>query len=262
MPFEPFDLTGKVALVTGGNSGLGLAYATGIAKAGGDLVIWGRRAKQNERAAEALRAHGAEVLAQAVDVSDESQVVEALAEAVVARGRLDCVIANAGISSRPPSFHELDSAMWHQLLATNLHGAFYTLREGARHMVERAEGGEPGGSLIACGSLLALIGVPRLEHYGAAKGALLSVVRCLAVEYGGYGIRANMIAPGYFESSLKRDEEVVRERAEQMRDRNPIPRPGYGPDLEGVAVYLTSDASSYHTGDVLVIDGGMSIAIG
>jgi NAD(P)-dependent dehydrogenase (short-subunit alcohol dehydrogenase family) len=261
MALGSLDLTGKVALVTGANSGLGLGFAHGLAKAGSDLVIWGRRAERNAAAAQALRAHGVRVLAQEVDVVEEAAVREAMAEAVLQMGRVDGVIANAGISTRPPSFHEMGSDMWHELLAVNLHGAFYTLREATSHMVARAEAGDPGGSLVICGSLLALIGVPRLEHYGAAKGALASVMRCIAVEYGGRGIRANMIAPGYFESDLGRDPEVVRERAEQMRLRNPIPRAGRPEDLEGVAVYLLSDASRYHTGDVLVVDGGSSVSL-
>lgn len=258
---SPFDLSGKVALVTGANNGLGFAFARGIAKAGGDLVIWGRRAERNEEAAVELRKEGVRVLAQSVDVADESQVCEAMVEAVRELGRLDCVIANAGISTRPSAFHELSSEMWHELLAVNLHGAFYTLREGVRHMVARAEAGDPGGSLIVCGSLAALIGVPRMEHYGAAKGALAAVVRSIASEYGDRGIRANMVAPGYFESSLARDPEVVAARAEQMRLRNPIPRAGRPEDLEGIVVYLMSDASRYHTGDVIVIDGGSLISL-
>ena len=261
MASNPFDLSGKVALITGANNGLGLGFARGIAKAGGDLVIWGRRAERNEEVAGGLREHGVRVLAQAVDVSEESQVCEAMADAVRQLGRLDCVIVNAGISTRPSSFHEMSSQMWHELLATNLHGAFYTLREAVRHMVERADAGDPGGSLIVCGSLAALGGVPRLEHYGAAKGALAAVVRSIATEYGGRGIRANMVAPGYFESSLGRDPEVVAARAEQMRERNPIPRAGRPEDLEGIIVYLMSDASRYHTGDVIVIDGGSLIAL-
>jgi NAD(P)-dependent dehydrogenase (short-subunit alcohol dehydrogenase family) len=262
VPLAAFDLTGKVALVTGANSGLGLGFATGIAKAGGDVAIWGRRSDRNEQAAGELRRHGGRVLAQTVDVSDESQVVGATAAAVAELGRIDCVVANAGISTRAPSFDRMTSDLWHDLLAVNLHGAFYTLREGVRHMVQRAEAGDPGGSVIVCGSLLVFSGVPRLQHYGAAKAALASVTRSIAVEYGRHGIRANMVAPGWFDSELGgRDPDVVALREEQMRTRNPIPRAGRPEDLEGIAVYLMSDASSYHTGDVLVIDGGKLVAL-
>ncbi len=262
MPFAPFDLTGKVALVTGANSGLGLGFATGIAKAGGDLAIWGRRTDRNEAAVRELESYGVRVLGQTVDVADEQQVRAAVAEALDHHGRIDCVIANAGISTRAPSFHEMSTEMWHELLAINLHGVFHTLRPVVAHMVARAEAGDPGGSVIVCGSLLVFSGVPRLQHYGAAKAALASVVRSIAVEYGRYGIRANMIAPGWFESDLGgRDPDVVALREEQMRLRNPIPRAGTPADLEGIAIYLMSGASSYHTGDVLVVDGGKLIAL-
>jgi NAD(P)-dependent dehydrogenase (short-subunit alcohol dehydrogenase family) len=260
MPFAPFDLSGKTALVTGGNSGLGLGFATGVAKAGADVVIWGRRAENNEAAAEELRRHGVRVLAQVVDVADEQQVNDAMAGALEEFGKIDCVFANAGMSSRPPSFHEMSSAVWHELLDTNLHGAFYTLRATLAHMVERSEKGDPGGSVVVCGSLLVHSGVARLQHYGAAKGGLMSVTRSIAVEYGGYGIRANMIAPGYFESGLARDPDAAIRNLEKMKS-NPIPRIGTKEDLEGIAVYLMSDASSYHSGDVIVIDGGKLISL-
>jgi len=258
--FDLFDLTGKVGLVTGANAGLGLGYARGMAKAGADVVIWGRRVDKNEEAAEELRGYGGKVLAQAVDVSDEHEVTAGMVAAVAEMGRLDCVVANAGISSRPPSFHEMPSSEWHALLDVGLHGAFYTFREAVKHMVVRAEAGDPGGSLVGCGSGTNFIGVPRLEHYGAAKGGMLAMIRGIAVEYGRYGIRANLVAPGYFDTGLARDPDVVKARAEEMRSRNPIPRPGVPADLEGIIVYLMSDASSYHTGDAIVIDGGKLVA--
>ncbi len=254
--FAAFDLSGKVALVTGANSGLGLGFATGLARAGADLAIWGRRAERNAAAASELASHGGRVLPQAVDVADEASVATAMDELVAELGRLDCVVVNAGISTRAPSFHEMSSEMWHELLDINLHGAFHTLRASLAHMVARAEAGDPGGSVIVCGSLVVRGGVPRLEHYAAAKGALASVVRSVAVEYGRHGIRANMVAPGYFASSLGgRDPDVLAQREAQMA-ANPIPRAGRPEDLEGIAVYLASDASSYHTGDVIIIDGG------
>src|SRR5438876_12310073 len=157
VPFDAFDLTGKVGLVTGGNSGLGLGYARGMAKAGADVVIWGRRRDVNEQAAAELRQYGVRVLAQQVDVGDEEQVRQGMLDAVREMGRVDCAVANAGFNFRPSAFHETKSEDWHAHLAVNLHGAFYTLREAVRHMVERADDGDPGGSLIACGSLLIYI---------------------------------------------------------------------------------------------------------
>lgn len=256
-----FDLTGKVGLVTGGNQGLGLGYASGMAKCGADVVLWGRRAAKNEEAAAELRAHGVRVLAQEVDVSDEQQVVDAMSEAVHEMGRIDCVVANAGVNSHPDSFHEMTSEMYHDLLAVSQHGAFYTLREGVKHMKERADDGDPGGSVIACGSLMAIRGASRLEHYAAAKGALLSMVRGIAVEYGRYGVRANMVAPGYFETELTRSSHVDPAKGRKLGARYPIPRVGNPADLEGITAYLMSDASAYHTGDLIVIDGGLSVGL-
>jgi NAD(P)-dependent dehydrogenase (short-subunit alcohol dehydrogenase family) len=252
-----------VALVTGANSGLGLAWADALAAAGADVVIWGRRPDRNAAAAEQLREHGGRVAAHAVDVADEAQVVDGMRNAVAEMGRLDCVIANAGISTHPSSFHEMPTAEYHRLLDVNLHGSVYTLREAARHMVARAEAGDPGGSLITCGSLTVVAGVPQIEHYAAAKGALMAITRSMAVEYGRYGIRANMILPGRIESALGGDHpspDRARRRS-VMAQRNPIPRMGTPEDCAGIAVYLASDASAYHTGDMLTVDGGLSITL-
>jgi NAD(P)-dependent dehydrogenase (short-subunit alcohol dehydrogenase family) len=260
---SPFDLTGKVALVTGANSGLGLGFATGIAKAGADVVIWGRRAERNAQAAGELRRHGGRVLTQTVDVADERQVAAGVQAAVASMGRLDCVIANAGINSHYESFLDMPTTAYHQLLATNLHGAVYTLREGVRHMVARARAGDPGGSLITCGSLTVVAGVPRIEHYSAAKGALMAVTRSMAVEFGPEGVRVNMILPGRIESELGADSpdpERDRRRA-VMKERNPIRRYGTPADLEGIVVYLCSDASAYHTGDMITVDGGLAVTL-
>jgi len=256
-----FDLAGKVGLVTGGNQGLGLGFASGMAKCGADVVLWGRRSSKNAEAAEQLRAHGVRVLTQEVDVSDEHEVVEAMAQAVAEMGRIDCVVANAGVNSHPDSFHEMSARMYHDLLAVSQHGAFHTLREGVRHMKERADAGDPGGSLIACGSLMAIRGASRLQHYAAAKGALLAMVRGIAVEYGRYGVRANMVAPGYFETELTRSSHVDPAKGRKLGARYPIPRVGDPADLEGITAYLMSDASSYHTGDLIVIDGGLSVGL-
>jgi NAD(P)-dependent dehydrogenase (short-subunit alcohol dehydrogenase family) len=256
-----FDLSGKVGLVTGGNQGLGFGFATGIAKCGGDLVIWGRRPEKNEEAAEALRQYGVRVFTQSVDVSDEAQVARGMAAAVDEMGRVDCVVANAGISSTPPSFHEMPSEMYHELLAPSQHGVYYTLHEAVKHMVARAEAGDPGGSLIVCGSRTVTHGVRSKEHYAAAKGAALAMMRCIAVEYGAYGIRANMVSAGYFDTALKRDPAVVAARAEELKTRCPIPRAGRPSDLEGITAYLMSDAAQYHTGDLIQIDGGYGISM-
>jgi NAD(P)-dependent dehydrogenase (short-subunit alcohol dehydrogenase family) len=258
-----FDLSGKVVLVTGGNSGLGLGFASGVAKCGGSLVLWGRRGPENAAAAKTLRELGSPcVHTQQVDVSVEAQVVAGMAEAVKVMGRVDGVVANAGIATAV-SFHDMDTDRYHELLATNQHGGFFTMREAVRHMKARAEAGDPGGSIIVCGSLTVFLGIEQTAHYGAAKAALTAMMRSIAVEYGPIGIRANMVAPGYLYTPLYGGyPEDDLPMTPMIRTKNPARRWGYAKDLEGIAAYLMSDVSSYHSGDVIVIDGGQSIISG
>jgi len=250
-----FDLTGKVALVTGGNSGLGFAMANALARAGADVEIWGRRKDYNAKAAEALRAHGNRVAHRAVDVSKEQDVVDGFAATVAELGRVDCVVGNAGTVGLSP-VDQMTSEAWHDLLAINLHGVFYTVREAARHMKARAEAGDPGGSIILNGSLSVFAGVPGVGHYATAKGGLNSLAKTLAVEFGAYNVRVNMICPGFIPTDLGGDESL-QPMIDATLARSPIKQIGRPEDLEGIIVYLASDRSSYHTGDTITLDGGM-----
>lgn len=252
-----FDLSGKVVLATGANSGIGLGFLQGCAKQGADVVVWSRRADKNAEAAGSLRALGApRVHTEAVDVSDEAAVVAAFASTLAALGRVDCVFANAGFHDRAESFSDMSSAAYHELLNVNLHGAFYTMREATRHMRERARAGDPGGSIVACGSLSIFHGLPGMEHYAAAKGALSAMIKGLAVEMGPYGVRANMLAPGFILTGMTENEPKTQAIIERFSAITPMGRPGRVSDIEGPAAYLASDASAFHTGDILVIDGG------
>lgn len=248
-----FDLTGKVALVTGGNAGLGLGMAAGLAEAGADVVIWGRRDEANRKAAEQLQAYGSRVSHRVVDVSVEQEIVEAFAAAVTEFGRIDCVVVNAGVANITP-FHEMTTDIWEGLLGINLHGAFYTCREATRHMRERALAGEAGGSIILNGSLAVFAGVPGMEHYATAKGGLHAMSKGLAVELAPHGIRVNMICPGYFASDLGDTDSPM---VTMLLQKTPAGRVGRPEDLTGIVVYLASDMSSYHTGDTITIDGGI-----
>jgi len=259
MAFEPFDLTGKVALVTGGNSGIGLGMAEGLARAGADIAIWGTNPGKNEAATEKLSAHGVKVLSQIVDVVDESRVQSALDEAVDHFGRIDTCVANAGIGSRAPSFHELETDSYRNVMSINLDGLFFTLRAVAGHMVERARNGDPGGSLIGMSSTSAIMGAARNQHYAATKGAIIPIMKGLAVEYARYGIRANSILPGWIMTDLAApglNSEVFQQK---VLPRVPMRRWGQPEDFSGIAVYLASDASSYHTGQEFVICGGYTV---
>jgi NAD(P)-dependent dehydrogenase (short-subunit alcohol dehydrogenase family) len=251
-----FDLKGKVALVTGGNSGIGLGFAAGLANAGADVVIWGRREESNRAAERTLRGLGGRVASRVVDVASEAEVVEGMRAAVADMGRVDCVVANAGFATQAP-ITEMTAEIYHDLLNVNQHGAFYTVREAAKHMVARSQAGDPGGSLILCGSGSIFQGVPTMAHYGTAKGALNSLAKALAAELGPHGIRANVIAPGFIITEMTTaDPELGARIAAAVALKAPLGRAGRPEDLQGAVVYLASDASRYHTGDTLVIDGG------
>jgi NAD(P)-dependent dehydrogenase (short-subunit alcohol dehydrogenase family) len=250
-----FDLSGKVTVVTGGNSGIGLGFARGIAKQGGDVEIWARSADKNAAAKAELEGFGVKVIARRVDVSSEAAVVGAFEATMRDFGRVDCVFANSGVPPAMVPTYELTTEQWTGLLAINFHGAFFTLREGAKHMVRRAEAGEPGGSLVFCGSLSMFHGVPGVGNYAAAKGGMGAYVRTMASELGKYGIRANSIAPGYIKTGLGGSADEPSPIDQFFASKTPIPRAGSPADLEGIAAYLCSDASSFHSGDTLVIDG-------
>lgn len=255
-----FDLTGKVVLATGANSGIGLAFLQGCAKHGAEVVVWGRRPDKNAQAAAELQALGApRVHTEAVDVADETAVDAAFASTLAAMGRVDCVFANAGYQNRAESFADMSSDMYHDLLNVNLHGSFYTLRAATRHMRDRALAGDAGGSLVVCGSLSMFQGRQGLEHYAAAKGALSAMVKGLAVEMGQYEVRANMIAPGFILTGMTDDNPQAEGIKKHFAAITPLGRPGYMSDIEGPAVYLASDASMFHTGDILVVDGGRKV---
>jgi NAD(P)-dependent dehydrogenase (short-subunit alcohol dehydrogenase family) len=253
-----FDLSGKVTVVTGGNSGIGLGFARGIAKQGGSVVIWARSAEKNAAAKKELEAHGVRVATRQVDVSSEEQVIAGYAALMQEFGRVDCVIANAGLPPASNSTLDLSTKDYHAFLAVSMHGAFYTLREGARLMVQRAQAGELGGSLIFCGSLSMFKGLSGKVQYAASKAALGAMIRSMAVEFGKYGIRANSVAPGYIKTGMTGEGDLS-PIDKFFAAKNPISRPGYPSDFEGVAAYLASDASSFVTGDTITIDGGCMV---
>jgi NAD(P)-dependent dehydrogenase (short-subunit alcohol dehydrogenase family) len=256
MAYKPFDLTGKVALVTGGNSGIGLGIAEAVAEAGADVAIWGTNAKKNEVAKAQLAKSGRKVLALECDVGDEEAVEAAFTETLKTLGRVDGCFANAGVSGRgTASFLEMKSEEWHRVLRVNLHGAFYTFRAAARHMVQR--GG--GGVLVGTASLAAIEAAPRSEHYAATKGGVISMVRAMAVEFARYNIRAHSILPGWIETNMTAPAMGNDKFVKNVMPRIPMRRWGVGQDFGGIGVYLMSSASAYHTGDTFVIDGGYAL---
>ncbi|MBC7982558.1 MAG: SDR family oxidoreductase [Candidatus Obscuribacterales bacterium] len=253
-----FDLSGKTALITGGNSGIGLGFAEGVAKHGADVCIWGTNASKNELAVEALKAYGTKVHSIQCDVSDEAAVEKAFAETLHAFGRVDACFANAGVGGGGP-FSELSHASWRQVLDVNLDGLFFTLRCAAKHMKERAESGDKGGRLIGTASLGALMGMSRGEAYGGSKGAVISIMQGLAVEFARYGVTANSILPGHIHTAMTEKTYANEKFHNAIMPRIPARRWGDKSDFEGIAVYLMSDASAYHTADKFLIDGGFFV---
>lgn len=254
MAYQPFDLNGKVALITGGNGGIGLGMAQAIAQAGGSVAIWGTNEEKNARALAQVHSHGTDADAFLCNVADEEDVERAFAETVERFGRVDGCFANAGVSGRGAAkpFVERTLDDWRWMLGINLDGAFFTLRAAARHMIHR--GG--GGRLVSTASLAAVSGAARNEHYAATKGALVSMTYALSVEMARYGITANAILPGWIETAMTEKAFGWDKFAAAVKPRIPVGRWGQGADFGGIAVYLMSDASAYHTGDTLLIDGG------
>jgi hypothetical protein len=252
MAFRPFDLSGKVALVTGGNSGIGLGYANGLAAAGAAVCIWGTNEDKNARAVATLGEHGVEVAALRCDVGDADEVARCFTETVERFGRVDACFANAGIGGSGTRFTEITLEEWRRVFRVNMEGVFSTLQQATRHMVER--GG--GGSLVVTSSLASIFGAPRGEHYSATKGGVNAMIRGLAVEHARHGIRANAILPGWIHTAMT-DGKIQTEAFEsKVLVRVPMRRWGTPEDFSGLAVYLASDASAYHTGDCFIIDGG------
>jgi NAD(P)-dependent dehydrogenase (short-subunit alcohol dehydrogenase family) len=258
MAYTAFDLTGKVALVTGGNGGIGLGMAEALAQAGASVEIWGTNAEKNARALEALKKHGTQVNARIVDVSTEENVVAGFNATLAEFGRVDSVFANAGMSNRWKSFLDIGGEDYRRVMAVNLDGVIWTLREACRHMKARAEAGDAGGSIVAVASLGALFGAARNQDYTATKAAVISVTNGIAVEFARYGVRANSILPGWVATDMTGQAQENDVFTKNVISRVPYRRWGEPEEFGGIAVYLASDASRFHNGDSILIDGGFS----
>jgi len=251
---NPFDLTGRVAVVTGGSRGIGRGIAEGLADAGADVALWAQDGARAAATAAEIRKRGVKAIGLACDVSDEEQVRHACAATVDALGRIDAGFANAGFGDGYDPL-KVSLERWRRLLAVNLDGVFLTLREVARHMVER--GG--GGKLVAISSITEIFGAPKQAGYAASKGAVGGLVRSLAIELARHDIQVNNVQPGWIETDATVPMREHAKLAETVLKRTPARRWGQPADLAGIAVYLASPASDYHTGDTIRVDGGYSI---
>ncbi|MFQ5417846.1 MAG: SDR family NAD(P)-dependent oxidoreductase [Myxococcota bacterium] len=254
-PGADFDISGRVAVVTGASAGLGIAFATGLADAGARVVIAARREPQLRELADALTKRGADVLAVPCDVADEA-AVDALVAATLERfGGLDILVNNAGTTEIVPAEEE-PLAVFERVLAVNLTGAFVCAQRCARPMLEAGR-----GAIVNVASVLGLVGAGQIPQasYVASKGGLVNLTRELAAQWARRGVRVNALAPAWFESEMTA-EMFDNERSRRwIQQRTPMGRPGAPHELIGPMLFLVSDAASYVTGQTLPVDGGWTI---
>ena len=253
MPASPFDLTGKVAIITGVNGGIGLGMARGLARAGAAIAIVGRNEEKSNAAATEIEQLGAKVLALAVDVTDQA-AVEKMVETTEAKfGRIDILINNAGINIRNP-VHTLTLQDWSRVIDTNLTSAFLCAQ--AVHPVMKRQG---GGKIINTGSMMSIFGAAYAPAYAASKGGIVQLTKSLAASWAVDNIQANAILPGWIDTDMTRK---AREQVDGLHDgvlaRTPAKRWGHIDDLAGTAVFLSSSASDFVTGTAIPVDGGYS----
>jgi NAD(P)-dependent dehydrogenase (short-subunit alcohol dehydrogenase family) len=244
-----FDLTGKVALVTGGNGGIGLGMAEGLASCGAQIVVFGQNPDKNAAAEAKLKTLDPTARAMQVDVGDEAALCAAIAEVIATRGRLDFVAANAGVGGGGQAFTDVTTEAWRRITAINLDSVFWTFREACKHMI----------ALVVTSSTSAIHGAPRNEAYASTKAAVQAMIRGIAVEHARYGIRANAILPGWIRSDMTKGLQAWDTFNEKAIGRVPMRRWGEPEDFAAIAAYFASDASRFHTGDSIVIDGGYTI---
>jgi len=254
MPTSPFDLTGKVAIVTGGNGGIGLGMASGLAAAGAAIAIVGRdEAKSNAAVAE-LRQSGAKAISVLADVTDEAAVTAMVDRVRRELGRFDILVNNAGINIRKPP-HALSLSEWDSVINTNLTSAFLCSR--AAYPAMKAAG---GGKIINIGSMMSIFGASFAPAYAASKGGIVQFTRSCAVAWAADNIQANAVLPGWIDTDLtRRAREQIDGLHERVLARTPAARWGASADFAGVAVFLSSGASDFVTGTAIPVDGGFSI---
>jgi NAD(P)-dependent dehydrogenase (short-subunit alcohol dehydrogenase family) len=247
-----FDLTGRVAIVTGTSRGLGQTFARALARAGADLVLTSRHTDMLADFEKEIRQLGRRTFSLSLDVRDYKSIQKMAADAEKEFGHLDILVNNAGCNVRKPAL-EVTWDDWNLILDTNLRGSFFVAQAVARGMVERRY-----GRVINIGSVTSVAGYAGLAPYGASRGGIRQLTMSLADDWGPYGITVNCLAPGWFRTDQNKVLYESREWVEYLSDRIPVKRPGKPEDLESAVVFLAAESSGYVTGQTLLVDGGIS----
>jgi 2-deoxy-D-gluconate 3-dehydrogenase len=254
MALKMFDLTGKVAIVTGGNGGIGLGMARGLAAAGAAIAVVARNETKSNNAVAELRQHGAKAISVPTDVTDNAAVTNMVARVQRELGRIDILVNNAGITVRKPP-HVLSIEEWNSIMQTNLTSAFVCSQ--MVHPVMKAQG---GGKIINIGSMMSIFGAAYSPAYAASKGGIVQFTRSCACAWAADNIQANAILPGWIDTELTQG---ARQQVDGLHDkvlaRTPAARWGAIDDFAGIAVFLSSPASDFVTGTAIPVDGGFSI---
>jgi NAD(P)-dependent dehydrogenase (short-subunit alcohol dehydrogenase family) len=247
-----FDLSGRVALVTGASRGLGQYLGRALALAGADLIITARRKEDTDAFAEEIRGLGRRVAGLSLDVRDEASIRAMAGAAAEAFGQIDILVNNAGCNVRKPSL-EMTWSDWNTVIDTNLRGTFFVTQGIVRHMLPRQY-----GRIINIGSVTSVAGYAGLAPYCASRGGVKQLTMSLAHEFGKDGITVNTLAPGWFKTAQNKVMYEDEAWVEYLKERIPLDRPGLPNDLDGAVVFLASEASRYVTGQLLLVDGGIS----
>jgi len=250
-----FDLSGRIALITGSSQGIGLALAKGLAEYGAKVVLNGRDGAKLEAAATELRAAGHEAAIAAFDVTDHQAVADGVDRVEREVGPIDILISNAGMQFRTP-LEDFPVERWNQLLATNVSSVFHAGQAVARHMIKRGR-----GKIVNIASVQAELARPGIAPYTATKGAVRNLTRGMCTDWAKHGLQVNAIAPGYFKTPLNQALVDSAEFSSWLEKRTPAGRWGNVEELVGAAVFLASDASSFVNGHTLYVDGGVTVSL-